>query len=63
MRTQPGGIFVECITDCTAARAAAREAEGFSLNCSTSVVLGGQSRRGARADCGAYDGAYGGAGS
>ena len=47
----------------TAARTATREAEGFLLNCSTkNVVLGGQSRGGARADC-AYDGAYGGAGS
>ena len=32
-------------------------------NCGTNVVLGGQSRRGARADCGVYDGAYGGDGS
>ena len=47
----------------TAARKAAREAEGVSLNCSTNVVLGGQSRRGARADCAAYHGAYSGAGS
>ena len=41
------------------ARTAAREAdEGFSLSCSTNVVLGRQSRRGARADCGAYDAAW-----
>ena len=43
----------------TAARTTAQEAEGFSLSCSTNVVLGGQSRRGARADCGAYCGTYG----